>query len=100
MPPGASRTFSIVGGVAQLVRVPDCRSGGCGFESRRPRSTQTPQGQDSAAFIISASTTRLPLLGTIWGHPVGRIYVALMGVGAFPLAPARTLPATRTSRAA
>ena len=26
-----------VGGVAQLVRVPDCRSGGCGFESRRPR---------------------------------------------------------------
>src|SRR5579875_197481 len=25
------------GGVAQLVRVPDCRSGGCGFESRRPR---------------------------------------------------------------
>ena len=26
-----------IGGVAQLVRVPDCRSGGCGFESRRPR---------------------------------------------------------------
>ena len=25
------------GGVAQLVRVPDCRSGGCGFEPRRPR---------------------------------------------------------------
>ncbi len=25
------------GAVAQLVRVPDCRSGGCGFESRRPR---------------------------------------------------------------
>ena len=25
------------GDVAQLVRVPDCRSGGCGFESRRPR---------------------------------------------------------------
>jgi hypothetical protein len=26
-----------IGAVAQLVRVPDCRSGGCGFESRRPR---------------------------------------------------------------
>jgi hypothetical protein len=25
------------GDVAQLVRVPDCRSGGCGFDSRRPR---------------------------------------------------------------
>ncbi len=25
------------GGVAQLVRVPDCRSGGCGLEPRRPR---------------------------------------------------------------
>ena len=26
-----------VGAVAQLVRVPDCRSGGCGFESRPRR---------------------------------------------------------------
>ena len=29
----------LVGDVAQLVRVPDCRSGGCGFESRRPRQS-------------------------------------------------------------
>ena len=28
-----------IGDVAQLVRVPDCRSGGCGFESRRLRQT-------------------------------------------------------------
>ena len=28
------------GDVAQLVRVPDCRSGGCGFESRRPRQSE------------------------------------------------------------
>lgn len=28
---------SISGAVAQLVRVPDCRSGGCGFESRQRR---------------------------------------------------------------
>ena len=36
--PNASRlTRALVGVVAQLVRVPDCRSGGCGFESRQPR---------------------------------------------------------------
>ena len=29
------------GAVAQLVRVPDCRSGGCGFESRLRRSFET-----------------------------------------------------------
>ena len=29
------------GGVAQLVRVPDCRSGGCGFEPRRARFRKT-----------------------------------------------------------
>ena len=28
------------GAVAQLVRVPDCRSGGCGFESRQRRSIE------------------------------------------------------------
>lgn len=33
------------GAVAQLVRVPDCRSGGCGFESRPPRfRTPLPVG--------------------------------------------------------
>ncbi len=33
------------GAVAQLVRVPDCRSGGCGFESRPPRfRTPLPAG--------------------------------------------------------
>src|ERR1044072_1915606 len=30
------------GGVAQLVSVPDCRSGGCGFEPRRPRFFPLP----------------------------------------------------------
>ncbi len=33
------------GAVAQLDRVPDCRSGGCGFESRPPRfRTPLPAG--------------------------------------------------------
>ncbi len=31
------RSLNENGGVAQLVRVPDCRSGCCGFESRRSR---------------------------------------------------------------
>src|SRR5262249_17808551 len=35
---GVARIRPPNGDVAQLVRVPDCRSGGCGFESRRPRS--------------------------------------------------------------
>ena len=30
-------TLEFPGDVAQLVRAPDCRSGGCGFEPRRPR---------------------------------------------------------------
>ena len=31
--------------VAQLVRAPDCRSGGCGFESRRARQILAPENQ-------------------------------------------------------
>ena len=31
------RSLPLHGAVAQLVRVPDCRSGGCGFEPRRRR---------------------------------------------------------------
>lgn len=40
-----NRLFAALGDVAQLVRVPDCRSGGCGFESRRPRSRKVAAGQ-------------------------------------------------------
>ena len=31
------------GAVAQLVRAPDCRSGGCGFDSRPPRLLKSPE---------------------------------------------------------
>src|SRR5262245_18132095 len=39
------------GAVAQLVRVPDCRSGGCGFEPRRPRFTLKPAASGLSSFL-------------------------------------------------
>ena len=42
------------GAVAQLVRVPDCRSGGCGFKSRRPR-LQSRKPSWFAAFCFFRS---------------------------------------------
>src|SRR5688500_14697513 len=41
-----------IGAVAQLVRVPDCRSGGCGFEPRRPR-LQQPVWRSSAGGLLA-----------------------------------------------
>ncbi len=41
------------GAVAQLVRVPDCRSGGCGFESRPPRFGTPPH----AGFSLRTMAT-------------------------------------------
>ena len=49
-------TIPMIGGVAQLVRVPDCRSGGCGFESRRPRCRR----------IETHRTTRAKTRGNEW----------------------------------
>lgn len=43
------------GAVAQLVRVPDCRSGGCGFESRRPRLNARFEKRGRLQFIGRAS---------------------------------------------
>ena len=42
---------TLVGVVAQLVRVPDCRSGGCGFESRR-RRLKAARLKSFAAFLF------------------------------------------------
>src|SRR5262249_34579048 len=52
----AANTAGLSGGGAQLVRVPDCRSGGCGFESRRPRLIIWPQVPEIAlaAFCFRA----------------------------------------------
>ena len=41
-----------IGAVAQLVRVPDCRSGGCRFKSGQPRS--------GAAHSVPVSQLMLP----------------------------------------
>ena len=50
-----------LGAVAQLVRVPDCRSGGCGFESRRPRLIKTPEFTGKSfefrGLVVSGSCT-------------------------------------------
>src|SRR3954470_235172 len=40
------------GRVAQLVRVPDCRSGGCGFESRRARLRTPFLGSEAGFFVF------------------------------------------------
>src|SRR3954451_15562957 len=45
------------GRVAQLVRVPDCRSGGCGFEPRRARLREDLKFQ--VFFCFWASFRRL-----------------------------------------
>ena len=43
------------GAVAQLVRVPDCRSGGCGFESRPPRFFRKSRDLWSRLFFLRES---------------------------------------------
>ncbi len=40
------------GVVAQLVRAPDCRSGGCGFESRPPRLEASFANPANEAFFL------------------------------------------------
>ena len=46
------------GAVAQLVRVPDCRSGGCGFESRPPRFGSPPHAGFSLRTIATVPKDR------------------------------------------
>ena len=50
------RSESPSGAVAQLVRVPDCRSGGCGFESRPPR-LEMPLALRQGRFLICGMMT-------------------------------------------
>ncbi len=59
------------GAVAQLVRAPDCRSGGCGFDSRRRRSMNPEEQLVSSGFFrfhadagSRQSCQQLPLICT------------------------------------
>jgi hypothetical protein len=63
------------GDVAQLVRVPDCRSGGCGFDSRRPRLKGPLTRVVSGSFVFGRSYCRafrsatLSVLSSNWSAP-------------------------------
>ena len=59
---GYTEPANIRGAVAQLVRVPDCRSGGCGFESRPPRFT-----------IISCNARGYVLFGLHLSAPTNQV---------------------------
>ena len=53
-----SRSGEQPGVVAQLVRAPDCRSGGCGFESRPPRFRASFANPANEAFLLGLTSTR------------------------------------------
>ena len=55
------------GAVAQLVRVPDCRSGGCGFESRLRRLARLELWFRLGFFYAPI----MPRLSSIWGVHLG-----------------------------
>jgi outer membrane murein-binding lipoprotein Lpp len=62
---------NLFGAVAQLVRVPDCRSGGCGFESRPPRFRR-PRMISGALFVLRTWSRGVSLRGGGGGGGRGR----------------------------
>ena len=63
--PGRERPDGkVLGAVAQLVRVPDCRSGSWGFESPRPRQNARGSGGSRDRFFVHAEQS-----GAGWPPP-------------------------------
>ena len=50
-----------------MVRVPDCRSGGCGFEPRRPRSESLLSVVDGRLFSLTGQA--LTTMGLVFLSP-------------------------------
>ena len=64
---GGARVYlqpAIVVAVAQLVRAPDCGSGGRGFKSLQP--PHFSQGFQSLEWIVPSNITGTDPLGTFW----------------------------------
>ena len=85
LPSSSARNFHVMVGVAQLVRAPDCGSGGRGFETRHsphllfPKSLQEERGSGECHFcpIVLLSVPR-------YWHGTSKMLVFRLFSGSFP----------------
>ena len=65
---------TVMVGVAQLVRAPDCGSGGRGFKSRHPPLSKPPQRQQLAAVLFFKCKSICRLEAPKWGQIGGTVW--------------------------